>query len=157
MEAARPAQGGEMPVQASTESSTTRTAPQHPAASIPGNLSVDSLLQRIHARQWWTNLWLAVLAVPLALTLSLVCLSLIVPMVVAMSEEYLSGARDTAELMPPPASGMPSTSTEMPLPTFVEPKPNATLEPYATPAASAPAKLAPSLSPSPTPESNRGK
>jgi hypothetical protein len=142
------------PVQAGAERTTIKAAPQYPATLTPGRSSVDELLQRIHTRQWWTNLWLAVLAVPLALTFSLVCLTVIVPMVAGLSQEYLSGASDTATIAPPATYyAAPGQAAGAPLPTFVAPELQAKPTPYAAPAASKSAELAPLFSPEPASKS----
>ncbi len=146
MDVAKQPQEVAQPVQAGAERTTIKAAPQYPATLTPGRSSVDELLQRIHTRQWWTNLWLAVLAVPLALTFSLVCLTVIVPMVAGLSQEYLSGAREAATPAPPAAGAGP-------LPTFVAPELQLQPTPYAAPAASKSAELAPLFSPEPASKS----
>jgi hypothetical protein len=156
VDAAKQMQGVAESAQASAERSTTKTAPQIRTTLTPGGVSVDDLLQRIHARQWWTNLWLAVLAVPLALTLTLVFLAMIVPWVVTLSEEYLSGASETAATAPV-GYGAPGPSMSATPPTFVAPELQAKPSPYAAPAASAPSELAPLFSPEPASKPVHGK
>jgi hypothetical protein len=155
VDAEKQTQGVAESTQASAERSTTKTAPQIRAALTPGGASVDDLLQRIHARQWWTNLWLAVLAVPLALTLTLVFLAMFVPLAVTLSQEYLSSARDTAATAPA-GYGAPGPSMSATPPTFVAPEPQASPT-YSAPAASTPSHLAPLFSPEPASEPGHGK